>query len=134
MINTKNLVFASLAVFIFIFLYDWVVHGMLLQDAYHATANLWRPEEDMAKFFQFMVAGQALLAFMFCFIFAKGYEARGIMEGVRFGVYIGLLFSAKLLIMYAVAPYPLTLIYAWLGAKFGLTILAGVIASLICKR
>lgn len=134
MINTKKFIYASLAVFALIFVYDWVVHGMLLQDAYRATANLWRPEDQMFDYFHWMVGGQALVAIMFCFIFAKGYEGRGIMEGVRYGIYIGLLFNAVHLMMYAVAPYPITLVYSWIGATFGEMILAGVVASLVYKR
>ena len=39
---------ASSSVFLFIFFYEWIFHGVVLKETYLQTANLWRPESDWA--------------------------------------------------------------------------------------
>lgn len=132
--NTARYLLASIAVFIFIFVFEWIFHGMFLEGIYMATANLWRTEEAMQELFYIMIVGQLLLALMFCFIFTRGYENRGIGEGVRYGLYVGLLFAGPTLVMYAVAPYPINMVLYWIIGAIIEFILAGVITAALYKR
>ena len=63
--NTKRFVMAVAAVFVFIFAFEWIWHGMLMMESYQATAQLWRPMDQM-NYFHFMILsqiGQALVLF-----------------------------------------------------------------------
>ena len=109
--NRNRYIIASLAVFAFIFVFDWIFHGNVLTGIYEQTSHLWRPKEE-ACFLTMMIA-QISLAFIFSYIFLKGYESKGIAEGVRYGFLIGLLFVPGYLIFYSVQPFPFELIAYW---------------------
>lgn len=132
--NKKRYWLATLVVFIFIFFYDWIFHGVVLRDLYMATASLWRTHEVMQMFFGWIIAGQLLLSIMFCWIFTKGYQQRGLLEGVRYGLYIGILMSAPEMIRYAVQPISLTLLWSWIGGGILEFIIAGIITAAIYRK
>lgn len=44
--DMKGFVFAAIGVFIFVCLYEFLVHGFLMMSQYQQTANLWRPQEE----------------------------------------------------------------------------------------
>ena len=82
-----------------------------------------------------MVLGQLLMAQFYVLLFVRGYEGKGITEGLRFGlVFIGPYSVAPFLIQYAVIPYPPTLIAAWMVAGLIQAALAGVVVSLTYKN
>lgn len=53
-------------------------------------------------------------AFFFSFIFSKGYEGKGILEGVRYGLYIGIWMSIGMAYgTYAMIAIPDSLALQW---------------------
>ena len=106
-------IIASLAVWVFMFGYEWLLHGVILEPFYLETPDLWRTCAAMGNHFHWLVLGQMIFAFLFSYIFTKGYENRGIAEGARYGWWIGLLLAAPNLIMYAVQPLPALLVMGW---------------------
>ncbi|MBI4212159.1 MAG: hypothetical protein HY540_05920 [Deltaproteobacteria bacterium] len=128
--NGKRFWLSVVAVFVVIHLLEYVLHQILLMDVYMATAHLWRPEADMAKNLPMIFAAQIFLSFMFCFIFTKGYENRGVSEGIRYGFLIALLMIPTNVIMYAVQPMPMSLPIIW--SLWG--ILEGVIAGAVLAK
>ena len=44
---TKRILLGALAVFVGWSVLDFVMHGLILTDAYAATAHLWRPMDEM---------------------------------------------------------------------------------------
>lgn len=133
-VNVKRLALTILAVFVFIFASDFLIHTVWLSDTYKSTAHLWRTDEDMKAHFAFMILGQFLIAKYFCVIFAKGYEGKGPIEGVRYGLLIALFNLGGMLINFAVTPIPASLTLNWAVACFAQSIGSGVIASLVYKR
>jgi len=135
-VNCRRAFFAFLAVFAFIFATDFLIHGKLLSDAYHATASLWRGESEMRDggYCWWMLAGQILTAKMFVMIFAKGYEGKGPIEGVRFGLLAGLFSVSHCFIQYAVTPIPRSLFLVWVATGLIQMILSGIIAALIYRK
>ena len=131
--NIKRYIISSIVVAAFVFVYDWIFHGMCMKDIYMATAYLWRPKEVMMQYMPWMTLGQVSFAFIFSYIFLKGYENKGIMEGVRYGLLIGLLFVPATLIDYAVLPYPPKLIIYWDIGTFIELSLAGVILAKVYR-
>ena len=61
---------------VFIFLFEWVFHGVLLKETYAQTSSLWRPEAEMQGLFAWMLVGQATIALMFVILFARGFGGR----------------------------------------------------------
>ena len=93
-VNVKRYIGATLALFVFIFLYQWVVHGMILSPFYHETPKVWREMAEMkanmpiGMLFQLLIA--AWLAFVFTRLFKSGGLAKGLLFGFYFGVFMGL--------------------------------------------
>lgn len=130
--NVKRYVIAVIAVFIFVFLYEYLLHGMLLTDLYEQTKNLWRPENEHNM--AFIIASQLGFAIMMTYIFTCNYEAKGIGEGVRYGLYIGLLLGAIDLGTYCYMPIPLTLTLSWVGGSIVKGLGSGVVLALTYKK
>lgn len=132
--NLKKFSICVVAVWVTVLVSDFVIHQVLLKNMYGATANLWRPEAEMAQHMPAMFGGQFIVALCLAWIFVHGYKGTGIKEGVRFGLLIGGLEMGKNLIMAAVAPYPCSLVGSWIAAGFVQAILVGCVASLAYKK
>ena len=70
--NVKRFILASLGAYIFIFLFDWGFHGILLDSIYSNTAHLWRTKAECQQYMHWMLFAQLLLSFVFTWIFTKG--------------------------------------------------------------
>jgi hypothetical protein len=118
------------AVFVTLAVVEAIVNMVLLSSAYQATANLWRPMGEM-KIWVFYVV-YAFIAFFLTLIFSKGYEGKGITEGVRFGFYVGMLMAVPMAYgTYASMPIPYSLALQWF--LYGLIeyLIAGIVLSLV---
>ncbi len=133
--NCTRWFIGSLAVWATLFLYEGVLHAVILTDAYESIRSLLRPEgQDIVRFFLFVGAAELALALGFCYIFVKGYENRGIMEGVRFGAIAGLTFGLFFyLAQYAVFPLPLSLSLSLIVGFVVELIIAGIVIAAIYK-
>jgi len=123
-----------IVVFIVYFLLDWLVNGVLLQSSYMAeeVAKLMRPEADIQMWI--IIVCDLFYAFFFTFIFSKGFENKGIMEGVRYGFYIGMLVSLPMAYgTYAVMPVPYTLALQWFLYGLVVNIICGVVLTFVMK-
>ena len=129
--NTKRFILSALAFFIFSFLLDWLVHGQMLKGIYEQTAHLWRPEDQHNL--PFMFFSQAAFAVMFAFIFTRHVEGKGVAEGLRYGLYIGLLIAAIEIGTYCYMPIPLILSVSWAVAAIVKGVIGGAILALVYK-
>ncbi len=132
--NTKRFVLGSFAVFVFFFLYEWLVHGVILAGWYQEGLNLLRPESQMSAFAAWMILGHLILAFGFCLVFLKGYEGKGVSEGVRYGIYVAFAFGiSTYLVNYAVFPHPGPWVLAWIIGTIVQMMVGGAIIAAIYK-
>lgn len=120
--------------FIFIYAFDFVVHGILLMDIYKQTPDLWRGQDDMMAHMLYMNGMQAALAFITAFIFTRNYEAKGIAEGLRFGLMLGLLMGIMPAMSYAWMPISGLLAFAWFLTGIAQGIGLGVIYALLYRK
>lgn len=132
-INMKSATISMLVIFAFIFLSDWLIHGVFLKSAYQATSDMWRSPEEMQAHMAWMLLGQFIIAKYFVIIFANGYKGTGIGEGLRFGFYIGLFAAGPVLINFAVSPIPASLAWSWIGFGLLQTLGAGAIVAKVYK-
>ncbi len=95
---------------------------------------LFRPQEVLESTQWIRLFTELVWAFFFTFIFVKGYENKGIMEGIKFGIYIGLFYSFVWAYQtYWTYPFPYSLVFQWF--IFGLIqcVILGVVAAIIYK-
>lgn len=120
-----SLIAAFAAIWVFQFFY----HGILLLPTYEATSTVWRSIEVMGEFYPWVLVQQFALAFVLTWIFAQNYEGEGLVEGVRFGVFAGLIMGVIQFGSYPYLPIPIELALAWLVGGLGMGICVGVILS-----
>ncbi len=130
--NKQRYALASLAVFVFVVIFESLFHGRFLSGFYMQTRHLWRPAGEMNT--PVIVFAQLFFSFVFGYIFLKGYENKGIMEGVRYGILIGLLAIPCHLIFYAVQPLSIQLVVLWCVGGLIEMIFAGAILAAVYKR
>lgn len=123
---------AVLAVFIFVVALDFAVHGWLLTDYYKQTYQLWRPQEDYI--FYVMTISQALYAIIVSYLYSMNHQNKGIMEGVRFGLVVGLLLATFEIGRYSFMPVPFMLSVLWADAMIVKGLGTGIILSLVCCK
>ena len=87
----KKVLIGTIVVFVILEALDMIIHGVILGSVYATMQNVWRP--DMMQKMWILHIVKIVVAFMFTFLFSKGYEGKGLMEGVRYGFYIGLMLS-----------------------------------------
>jgi len=109
---TKKVLIGFVVVFVLTFALDYVVNNFILMPDYQATAQLWRAPEEMK--ISLIVICQLFFAFFFTLIFSKGYEGKGPVEGVRYGLYVALMVVVPAAYMsYATMPLPYSLSLKW---------------------
>ena len=119
----KKLCLGVLAVFVVLAVCEAIVNMLLLSSAYQATAALWRPTAEM-KIWLFYVV-YLFIAFFFTLIFSKGYEGKGIVEGLRYGFYVGMMMAVPMAYgTYAAMPIPYSMALQWF--------LYGLVEYLLC--
>jgi hypothetical protein len=123
---------AVIATFLFIFAYDFVYHGIYLADIYQATAQLWRPEADMAPYMKYLSLGQALVALGVVWIVFRT-ERGGWAAGAMTGLALGVIGAGTSTIFFAVQPLPSELVCSWISSGFIQSAAAGAIAGAIYK-
>lgn len=135
------------AVFVFLFLYNCLVHGNLLMEEYKATANLWRTEEEMNALQAGWLAYYALLAMVTTCWFKKTKSAfmcksspadatsrcpiksGGACFGLKLGLLMGLLMASSYLYM----PIPGSLAIKWFFTGLGEGLGIGLILGVTCR-
>ncbi len=124
----KKLIIGFIAVYVVFMILDYLIHNVFLASLYEATEQFWR--EDM-KTWIFFVTG-LFFAFFFTLIFSKGYEGRGIMEGVRYGLYVALMVQLPAAyVNYAVMDIPYALALQWFLYGTVQYILLGILLALV---
>jgi peptidoglycan biosynthesis protein MviN/MurJ (putative lipid II flippase) len=126
----KKLWLGVLAVFVVIAAWETIVNMVLLSAAYHATASLWRPEAEM-KIWLFYVV-YLFVAFFFTLIFSKGYEEKGVVEGLRYGFYVGMMMAVPMAYgTYGSMPIPYSLALQWFIYGLIEYVLCGMVVALV---
>jgi len=121
-----------IAVFIAAEILNFIINGLILMSTYESLKSLWRPDMNsfMWVYHVLMVVG----AFFFTFIFSKGYEGKGIAEGIRYGLYIGIWMSMGMAYgTYAMIAIPYSLALQWFIYGIIQYVIMGVVVALVYK-
>jgi len=118
-----------IAVFVTAVVLDMIIYAGILGSAF-SSLSVWRADKNS---FQWIYPVISLVgSFFFTFIFSKGYEGKGIAEGVRYGLYTGIWLSIGMAYgTFAMVdiPYAMTLEWFILGVlRF---VVMGVVASML---
>lgn len=124
----KKVWMGFIAVFITMEILSFVVNYLILGSTYEANKALWR--SDMMSMMWIYHVITLVGSFFFTFIFSKGYEGKGIAEGVRYGAYIGIWMSIGMAYgTYASFPIPYSLALQWFIYGIIQYIIAGAVLA-----
>jgi hypothetical protein len=127
----KRFILAFVAAYIFLFVWGWLLNGVLLKDIYAETPNLWRSQNEMASLFHWIIIGQALIVFSFVMIFATGFAGGGVMAGIRLGLLLEIAGIGMRLGFYSVQPIPAKLIlYGSIGGIIEMVIVGAMVGAI----
>jgi hypothetical protein len=131
--NHKRGFLAFLAAFVFIFVFGFLWHGILMKPDYMAIPSLWRSDADFNAHFWVLIMGHAVIAFAFTGLYVSkvGRNSAGI--GFGYGIVIGMLCCGVELIRYAVEPLPQKIIWMWIAADLISFALIGALVGAIYK-
>lgn len=133
--NRKRVLVTGIVVLVAYYVMAFFVHGLWLGSTYSSLAGkVWRPEAELFANAWIVHLTTVVFCFVFAYFFARGYRGGGWREGVWFGfvahLFVGLqaVFHA-----YATYPIPLDLTLKWYFAGLVMSMILGVVASLVYK-
>jgi len=129
---TKRIILAIVAVFIAWAVMDYILHGVILQSTYEATAQMWRPMDQMHIPLMYFVT----LVFTVCFVLIYGFLVgrKSVASGLKFGVLFGLATGFSMGFgSYSYLPIPLSLALAWFFGVWIEAVIGGAIVGAIIK-
>lgn len=131
--NKPRLIVSIIAVFLFISIFDFVAHGVILSGSYGETADAWRPEAEMMSRMWMQYLCYLIMAVGFATIWALAFPGKGAKCGMIYGFLIGLITSAGTLIMFVFTPIPDQFIGPWMLIGMLGSVLMGAVVALVYK-
>ena len=117
-------------VFVVLSVLEFIVNTVLLSSTYQETANLWRQVAEMKIWIFYVV--YLFVAFFITLIFSKGYEGKGVTEGVRFGFYVGMMMAVPMAYgTYGAMPIPYSMALQWFLYVLIEYIILGIVLALV---
>lgn len=127
--NTKRFIIAGICAFIFVFIYEFIVHGFLMMDLYEQTSDVWRPQEESNMVI--MLLSQFLFAIAVAFFYPVVGLDTDCKKGMPFGTGLGLVMAAPQIATYCYLPIPLKISLFWALIVFVKAFLTVLIVSKI---
>lgn len=84
----KRMILSIIAVFIAWSVLDFVIHSLILQKTYEATAELWRPMEEMKMGLMYLVT--LVYAVSFVCVYGCFFKSHTIATGLQYGLILGI--------------------------------------------
>ncbi len=126
----KRFLIASVVVYVVYQILGFLIHNVILSGLYESLQNLWRSDQ---RTWIIWLTG-LIWAVLFTFFYTKGYEGKGVMEGVRYGLWIGLFISIPMAFnLYVVLPVPGSLALQWFIYGLLQTIICGTVLAIVYK-
>lgn len=128
----KKLLLSILAVFVAWQILDYLIHGVILMDAYESTKELWRPMDEMSMPLMMLVS--ILVAAAFCYIYYAFISNKSLNTALKFSLVFGLAMGISFGYgSYTVMPIPYSMAFVWFLGTVIEAVVAGLIVGMIIK-
>lgn len=114
--NMRRFIFAAIGAFVFVFLYEFLVHGFLMMGQYEQTASVWRPQEESNMVV--MLLSQFLFGMAVAFFYPIVGPDTECKKAIPFGIGLGLVMAMPQIATYSYLPIPLTISLLWAVIAF----------------
>jgi len=129
---TRRIWIGFLAVFLATQTFEGLINFYVLDPIYSQWSYVWRPIAEV-KFWMLPFTGM-FFSFFFTFIFSKGYEKRGLGEGIRYGFYVAMMVSLPHAYgTYALMQIPYSVALQWFIFGSLECVGAGMILAIVFK-
>ena len=112
----KGMLLGGIAAFLFVFLFEFAVHGFLMMGMYGATVSVWRPQAESSMPVMFL--SQFLFAMAVAFFYPIIGPDKECKKAVPFGFGLGLVMAMPQIASYSYLPIPITISLSWAAASF----------------
>ena len=112
----KGMLLGGIAAFVFVFLFEFAVHGFLMKGMYEATMNVWRPQAESSMPVMFL--SQFLFAIAVAFFYPIIGSDKECKKAIPFGIGLGLVMAMPQIASYSYLPIPISISLAWAAASF----------------
>ena len=129
----QRLLGSVLAIFISWNIMDFVIHGIILKNAYQETAQLWRPMEEMKMglmYFTILISAAVFVLIYKRLITNKNMNS-AIQYGALFGVAVGISMGYG---SYSVMPITYLTAITWFFGVLVEFVVAGILVGIIVKE
>jgi hypothetical protein len=131
--NHKRGIIALIVAFVFVFLFGFLWHGILMKDAYVETAALWRTDPDFNRHFSILLLGHAVLAFAFTGLYVSKVGVQSAGTGFGYGFVFGIFCVGIDLIRFAVEPLTTKILWLWIAGSLISFAIMGALVGAIYK-
>ena len=128
----KKMIIGGIAAFVFVFLFEFLVHGLLMKDLYTATKSVWRPQEESNM--AIMLLSQFLFAMAVAFFYPIVGPDKECKKAIPFGFGLGLVMAMPQIASYTYLPIPISLSLIWAAASFFKALGCAFIVSKVFNR
>ena len=129
----KKSVIAIIAVFILWSILDFVIHGVLLSEAYKATAELWRPMQEMKMGLMRIVVLVSAIGFVL--IYALFIDDKNVKTALKYGILFGAAMGISMGYgTYSVMAIPYNMAFTWFWGTLIEAALGGLVMGLIIRN
>ena len=132
--NMKRFLSAMVVLFLFMLGFETLVHGVLLKHIYLQTPSIWRSYPDMKAYVPFNTLMMVVIAVWVTFIFTRLFKEGGIENGLRFGLYFGVLSSMQAAGAYFYLPISSSLATYWFMSYLVESLVGGFLIGLIYRK
>ena len=131
----KKFLISWAVVFVVWMIGSFLVHGVMLGEAYGSMGAMMRPEAEQQAYFHYMLIAHVIMAGAFVWIYQRGNENKPwLQQGLRYGVAVALLAPVPVyLIYYSVQPWPADIVSQQIIGDGLLVIVLGVIVAALNK-
>ncbi|TGL58528.1 hypothetical protein EHQ58_10325 [Leptospira ognonensis] len=112
----KGMLLGGVTAFVFVFIFEYLVHGLLMRGLYEATMHVWRPQADSNMFV--MLLSQFLFAMAIAFFYPIVGPDKECKKAVPFGFGLGLVLAMPQIASYSYLPIPISISLIWAAASF----------------
>jgi hypothetical protein len=131
----KKLVISIVVIFVVWMFFGGLIHGFILHGEY-AKLPIMRSESAAHQLFGFMILAHVIYAAGFCWIYARGKEARPWLgQGFRYGLAVATItVIPTYMIYYVVMPYPSDIVAQQIVYDTIATVILGVVVAWLYRK
>ena len=134
--SMKKMVLANIVVLVLTAVGTFLIHGMLLREAYGKFPNLLRTLNDSNDHVMFLMVGFLFFTLAFVWIYAQMKQGGSwIADGLKYAIAVWLIASvSRYAIYYAIQPWSSEVVWMQIGYELVLTLVLGAAIGFILRE